>query len=395
MNMKTFYVLGLLLLCLCKINAQDDLIDIGRKYTLKSEILSEERSYWISLPASYNQAHNSYKTYPVIYLLDGHIHFASVAGMCQFMGRPSNGTRKMPEVIVVGVMNEDRQRDFTPDKIITRRENNTGGGRKFLAFLEEELIPEIDKNFRTEKFRILFGHSLGGLLSSHAYLQKESSFNAFLTMDPSFGTWDNKVMDEKLDSISTEVFSRPLYMATANWEKLNIRNRDRHLRFYELLNSKCAGTFNGELTYFEDESHSTVSLPAFYDAMSFLFEGYNFSYRNAGDIESVTSVYEQLSDRLGYSFKAPEELINRIGYAKLRSRDDAGKELALSYFKLNVRLYPESYNVYDSLGDAEYRLGNLDKAVECYKQSLALNPDNTNAKEMIAKIRTESSSSRR
>ena len=392
MNMKTFYMLGLLLLCLCKINAQDDLIDIGKKYTLKSEILSEERGYWVSLPASYNQAHNSYKSYPVIYLLDGHIHFASVAGMCQFMGRPSNGSRKMPELIVVGVMNVDRQRDFTPDKIITRRENNTGGGKAFLSFLEEELIPEIDRKFRTAPYRILFGHSLGGLITTHAYLQDKSSFNAFLAIDPSFGTWDNTVMDEKLETVSSAVFDRPLYLATANWEKRNIRNRDRHLRFYESLNSKCVDSFNGKLTYFENESHSTVSLPAFYDAMSFLFEGYNFSYRNAGDIESVTSVYERLSDRLGYTFKTPEELINRIGYAKLRSRDEAGKELALSYFKLNVRLYPESYNVYDSLGDAEYRLGNLDKAVECYEQSLELNPDNTNAKEMIAKIQKESSS---
>ena len=74
-------------------------------------------------------------------------------------------------MIIVGVMNVDRQRDFTPDKIITRRENNTGGGAEFLAFLEQELIPEIDREFRTNSFRMLFGHSLGGLLVSHAYLQ--------------------------------------------------------------------------------------------------------------------------------------------------------------------------------------------------------------------------------
>lgn len=107
MNTKTFFALGLLLLCQCKINAQEDLINIGKKYTLKSEILSEERSYWVSLPASYNQPYNSYKSYPVIYLLDGHIHFASIAGMCQFMGRPSNGSRKIPEVIVAGMLNID------------------------------------------------------------------------------------------------------------------------------------------------------------------------------------------------------------------------------------------------------------------------------------------------
>lgn len=384
--MKSICFLALILFGYNQQYAQGDPVEIGRTYSIESDILSEERTYWVSLPASYGQSYNSYKSYPVIYLLDGHIHFASVSGMCQFMGRQSNGSRKMPEVIVVGIMNVDRQRDFTPDKIITRRENNTGGGRKFLTFLEEELIPEIDKNFRTEKFRILFGHSLGGLLTSHSYLQKESSFNAFLAMDPSFGTWDNMVMDEKLDSVSAEVFSRPLYIATANWDKRNIRNRDRHLRFYESLNNKCPDTFKGRIEYFEDENHSTVSLPAFYNAMSFLFEGYDFSYRNAGDVQSVSSVYKQVSERLAYEFKAPEELINRIAYAKFRSKDLATKELGLSFFKLNVQIYPQSYNVYDSLGEAEFSLGNLDAAKDNFEQSLKLNPENQNAKQMIHKL---------
>jgi predicted alpha/beta superfamily hydrolase len=57
-----------------------------------------------------------------------------------------------------------------------------------LAFLEKELIPEIDREFRTNSFSMLFGHSLGGLLVSHAYLQAESAFNAFIAIDPSFGT---------------------------------------------------------------------------------------------------------------------------------------------------------------------------------------------------------------
>jgi predicted alpha/beta superfamily hydrolase len=109
MNLKALCSLAILLVGFTSVNAQ--------KFTIKSEILSEERAYWVSLPASYEQSHSSYKNYPVIYLLDGHIHFASVAGMCQFMGRPSNGSRKIPEMIVVGVMNVDRQRDFTPVRL--------------------------------------------------------------------------------------------------------------------------------------------------------------------------------------------------------------------------------------------------------------------------------------
>ena len=389
MNLKALCLLAILLVGFTSVNAQQEFIEIGQKFTIKSEILSEERAYWVSLPASYEQSHSSYKNYPVIYLLDGHIHFASVAGMCQFMGRPSNGSRKIPEMIVVGVMNVDRQRDFTPDKIITRRENNTGGGAKFLAFLEKELIPEIDREFRTNSFSMLFGHSLGGLLVSHAYLQAESAFNAFIAIDPSFGTWDNSVMDEKIDKISENIFERPLYMSTANWDKRNIRNRDRHIRFFELLNSRCTVVFKGKIEYFENESHSTVSLPAFYSAMSYLFEGYSFSYRDAGDINSVSSVYQELSKRLNYDFKVPEELVNRIGYSKLRSSDQTTKALGMDFFKFNVRNYPNSYNVYDSMGEAEYRFGNMDAALQNFQKSIELNSENENAIRMIQKINTE------
>ena len=74
------------------------------------------------------------------------------------MSSGASGNRKIPEMIVVAIQNVDRRRDFTPDKIITVRENNSGGGERFLSFLEEELIPVIDQNFRTEPYRILFGH---------------------------------------------------------------------------------------------------------------------------------------------------------------------------------------------------------------------------------------------
>jgi predicted alpha/beta superfamily hydrolase len=387
MKLRFIFMLCIGLQSFLAIQAQDSAIELGQKYTIKSEILGEERSYWVNLPASYDGLYNTYKSYPVLFLLDGHVHFASVAGMCQFMGRPSNGSRKIPEMIVVAVMNVNRQRDFTPDKIVTARANDTGGGADFLAFLEKELIPSIDSDFRTEPFRVLFGHSLGGLITSYAYLQPESAFNAFIAVDPSFGTWDSKVIDEKLSEINESVFKRPIYIATANWDKRNIRNRDRHILFYESLNSKCQGVYKGKIEYFEHESHSTVSLPAFYNAMSYLFEGYYFSYRNAADVASLVSNYQALSDRLNYSFKAPEELINRIGYAKLRSSNPQIKNLALEYFKLNVQSYPNSFNVYDSLGEAEFSLGNLEAAKANFEQSLKLNPENQNAKQMIEKLK--------
>ena len=184
----------------------------------------------MSLPESYSDETSSYKRYPVLIVLDGNAHFRSITGMVNYMSSGYNGNRRIPEMIIVAAQNVNRRRDFTPDKIMTIRENDSGGGERFLSFLENELIPELDKKYRTEHYRILFGHSLGGLLATHTYMKAHTLFNAFIAVDPSLGTWDAETMDKKLDAVTEKSFKRFIYIATANWGKRNIRNRDRHIR---------------------------------------------------------------------------------------------------------------------------------------------------------------------
>ena len=210
----------------------------GTKHILHSNILNEDREYWVSLPESYNNEETSRKRYPVLIVLDGNAHFKSITGMVNYMSSGYNGNTRIPEMIVIAIQNISRTRDFTPDKIITRRENNFGGGDNFLGFLEEELIPKLDQEYRTAPYRILYGHSLGGLLATHAYMKKKTLFNSFIAVDPSFGSWDAETMDKKLDAVTEQSFERFIYIATANWGKRNIKNRDRHIRLYEALNSK-------------------------------------------------------------------------------------------------------------------------------------------------------------
>ena len=344
-------------------------IIIGTKLTLHSNILNEERAYWINLPESYHNSKESYKKYPILIILDGNTHFKPITGMVSHM----SGNGKIPEMIVVAVQNVDRRRDFTPDKIITVRENNSGGGEKFLSFLEDELIPELDRNYRTEPYRILYGHSLGGLFATYTYMKEKTLFNAFISVDPSLGTWDAKTMDEKLDSVTDNSFKRFIYFATANWGKRNFRNRDRHIRLYEALNSKCEGAFYAKLAYFENENHSTVPPIAFYDGISTIFNGYNISFRDVATKAQLIEHFQSISQRLSWSFKPPEQLVNQIGYSMLRSENENNKLKALDFFILNTENFPNSSNAYDSLGEAYEILGNKKKATENYKKALELN----------------------
>ena len=78
-----------------------------------------------------------------------------------------------------------------------------------------------------------------------------------------------------------------------------------------------------------------------------------------------------------------ETQMNILGYQKLQAGNT--KE-AIELFKLNVIAYPESANTYDSLGEAYMMNGNKELAIQNYKQSLKLNPDNKNAEEMLERL---------
>ncbi len=246
--------------------AEKDVV-IGKEYTFQSEVLSEERVYYVSLPASYQKPDNADKKYPLLILLDGNAHFNTASAVIQFMAR----ARQIPEMIVVGIKNVNRERDYTPDKIKTVRKNDMGGGDNFLAFLEEELIPELDQTYRTQPFRVLAGHSLGGLLATHAYMKEKTLFNAFIAIDPSFGGWDAAIMDKKVAAVSPRSFDRSIYWASANSGSGKARNEDRHQRLFKALKEKSEGQFKAEMEYFEDENHRSVPLIAWYRGLLSIF----------------------------------------------------------------------------------------------------------------------------
>lgn len=370
------------------LNAQKDgQIVIGSKHVIHSDVLDEDREYWISMPESYHQEGSSHKHYPLLIVLDGRLHFRSVSGMVNYMSAGYNRNRRIPEMIVVAIQNVSRTRDFTPDKIVTSRKNDFGGGDNFLSFLETELIPDLDSRFRTMPYRILFGHSLGGLLATHAYMKAETLFNAFIAVDPSFGGWDAETMDKKLDTVTDQSFERFIYFATANWGKRNIRNRDRHLRLYEALNSKCEGGFPAKLEYFEDENHGSVPPIAFHNGISEIFKGYDVSARDIGSKADLAQHFQSLSERLSFSFNPPETLVNSIGYRMLTSRNKNERLKALEFFTLNTENYPASSNAFDSLGEAYEALGDKPKAISSYQKSLELNPNNEHAEIRIESLK--------
>jgi len=271
MKILTFVILYILLSGVQTTFGQNETdIIVGSKFVIKSNILDEERTCLISFPDSYNNSSEVDKKYPVIILLDGYTHFKTASGIVHFMSSNRNRNNLMPESIIIAIENVDRERDFTVTKIKTKRPNNMGGGRIFLNFIKKELVPYIDKKYKTEPFRTLVGHSLGGLLTLNSYMDENSVFNAYISIDPSIW-WNEEMMKNKVDSISSISLNKKLYIATANQGEANYeRNKQRHDSLYTLITKKSDKPLNIEIEYFEKENHRSVPLVALYEGLKYI-----------------------------------------------------------------------------------------------------------------------------
>jgi glyoxylase-like metal-dependent hydrolase (beta-lactamase superfamily II) len=104
----------------------------------------------------------------------------------------------------------------------------------------------------------------------------------------------------------------------------------------------------------------------------------------ADGVDAAVRRYHQLTSGHPDDYDFGEAELNNLGYQLLaRSLIDE----AIEVFKLNVAAYPDAFNPYDSLGEGYLAAGETELAIANYERSLVLNPDNTNAAEVLARIR--------
>lgn len=169
--------------------------DAVEQRTLSSTLLDEQRQYRVHLPASYGRSAN--RRYPVIYVLDGASQDAHTAASAGLMARIG----VMPEAIVVGIPNTDnegRQRDYTPPGMRQDgddKDSPAGRADAFLGFLRNELLPAVDKDYRTSPSRTLAGNSRGGLFVVYALATDPGLFEAYIANSPALWRDDGEMID--------------------------------------------------------------------------------------------------------------------------------------------------------------------------------------------------------
>ncbi|MCF2492866.1 MULTISPECIES: M48 family metallopeptidase [Dyadobacter] len=133
--------------------------------------------------------------------------------------------------------------------------------------------------------------------------------------------------------------------------------------------------------YYSEDDHASVPLIAEYDALRFIFRTNRFPsnqpqnqfFDKKYSVEQLKKAmdahYRLLSKERGYEVRPPEPLMNQLGYSFLQQKDF---ERAFFFFETNVNYYPNSFNVYDGLGDYYLAVDKKTIAVDCFKQALRL-----------------------
>jgi predicted alpha/beta superfamily hydrolase len=272
MKFRLHILIIFLLISVLPALAQKKVFPLGITDSLFSQELNEGRIVNIYLPPGYHP--DSAARYPVIYLLDGSADedFIHITGLVQFFNFP--WIDRVPPSIIVGIANTNRRRDFThpaPNlhyvdsmgfnpKVFT----SYGGSKKFISFIEKELQPFIDKNYRTNKDRMLIGQSLGGLLATEILLTKPNLFNKYMIFSPSLW-WDNGSLIKKT---SGQIEGTPaVYIGVGNEGDRMVGDAKK---LSEILRTKNPA-MKVHYDYLPEEDHATMTHQAAYNAFRLLY----------------------------------------------------------------------------------------------------------------------------
>lgn len=234
-----------------------DSVKLGNRTTIHSKVLDEAREILVRLPDSY---HGSGKRYPVLYMLDANYTPFLVKDL--FTIEYMKFIQQVPEFIVIGIYNTNRDRDMLPVKI---QERDSGGADKFLGFIEKELILAINEEYRTTGYNILYGASNAGIFGIYAELSSPGLFDVVIAPSPMIG-WCPDLTKELTEKRFKSKDSTKLYIVYGKEDYPQVK--EHILWFTELLN-EAPEQLKWKCEYLEDEGH--VPFQSLYNSLRWVF----------------------------------------------------------------------------------------------------------------------------
>lgn len=179
-------------------------IIIGQSYRIKSRVLGGTRVINVQLPDHYADG----GTFPVLFLLDGGEaeDFEHIAGLARINAAYGQGQ----EMIVVGIEGVDRRHDLTTPSSIAadlKAAPTSGGAAAYREFLNRELKPWVDAQFRTNGRTALIGESLAGLFVLETFADQPDSFSDYISVSPSLWWSNGRIMRRVREALASRSYA--------------------------------------------------------------------------------------------------------------------------------------------------------------------------------------------
>lgn len=361
--------LSLLALFSIPLGATDSKYEI--EHVIRSKHPSEERKITVHLPKSYFE--QSKFAYPVLYLLDGHANLGYSEAVAAFLAENAAA----PEMIIVGMHSgAERGRDYRP-KGPAENGKPAGEADQFLLYIEKELIPFIESNYRSAPLRFLSGHSLGGVFVLHTMTARPDLFRGYFAHSPYLNEAIGDLLLRRTAAFLKEApkSSRFLYLNLGDEPDLE----KNFAELEALLEAASPGTFRVEVVREPSKTHMTTRLVGQYDALErFFAPDWPLSKQKivAGKAAGVKGHIDGLSAKYGYPILYSEQLLAQATQISFSQRDIAS---GLAAAQLYREQYPKSPIAHFFLAAGYRASGEREKASQAIETAVKLYESNPRA----------------
>ena len=322
------------------------------------------RTFTVVTPASYDS--NPEKSYPTLILLDGEYLVDPFEGVLKY----GSYWDDLPEFIIIAIDQNNGDTRFA-DSEFDEAGFPSGAGANFFEFIGIELLPYVEKKYRTLPFRIIAGHdTTAGFLNFYLY-KDNPIFNAYISLAPEMAPEMEKRIAERLAKITKPLF---YYLGTGEADLIEINEKAAELD----ANIKAVpnASFKYQSDAFKGASHYSLVAKAIPNAVYFIFDGYQpismveFKDKilklDSGYTDYLIIKYNELEKKFGFKikprlsdFKAIEAAIlkNKAYNELLPLSDYANKQ----YPKTTLGTYHEAL-YYE-------KTGNYKKAIKSYQKA--------------------------
>jgi len=233
---------------------------------IPSKYVGANYKIYVDIPADYYQHPN--KKYPALYLLDADYSFPVTKAIAEHL----EDRNRMKEVFIIGIAYDGpyeyklkRSRDYTPWHTKSGGYNEacnkiSGGGPEFAEFLDKELIPAMNKQFRLNGSRTLVGHSFGGLFGSWLSITDPKLFNSYIIVSPSLWYKNKEMFQYEQQYAKThKALPEKIYFGIGDKENAHLyRMVDDLNQYVAMLKSQDLQGLQIEYQVSQDQDHDTI-----------------------------------------------------------------------------------------------------------------------------------------